>query len=97
MAEDKPFIVRVAVLSPLRQLFDYLIPNNVIDEWPDFQPEVGCRVMVPFGRREVVGLIVEHANTSEWGLDKLKPVSRLLDSGPLLPTELLELFILFRR
>ena len=93
MAEDKPFIVRVAVLSPLRQLFDYLIPNNVIDEWPDFQLEVGCRVMVPFGRREVVGLIVEHANTSEWGLDKLKPVSRLLDSGPLLPTELLELFI----
>ena len=93
MAEDKPFIVRVAVLSPLRQLFDYLIPNNVIDEWPDFQPEVGCRVMVPFGRREIVGLIVEHANTSEWDLDKLKPVSRLLDSGPLLPTELLELFI----
>ena len=93
MAEDKPFIVRVAVLSPLRQLFDYLIPNNVNDEWPDFQPEVGCRVMVPFGRREVVGLIVEHANTSEWDLDKLKPVSRLLDSGPLLPTELLELFI----
>ena len=93
MAEDKPFIVRVAVLSPLRQLFDYLIPNNVNDEWPDFQPEVGCRVMVPFGRREIVGLIVEHANTSEWDLDKLKPVSRLLDSGPLLPTELLELFI----
>ena len=25
MAEDKPFIVRVAVLSPLRRLFDYII------------------------------------------------------------------------
>ena len=93
MAEDKPLIVRVAVLSPLRRLFDYLIPKNVIEEWPDFQSEVGCRVMVPFGRREVVGLIVEHTNTSAFDLDKLKPVNRLLDSGPLLPHELLELFI----
>ena len=92
MAEDKPFIVRVAVLSPLRQLFDYIIPRNVVEEWPDFTAEVGCRVMVPFGRREVAGLVVEHVTTSELSLDQLKPVNRLLDSGPLLPTKLLTLF-----
>ena len=57
MAEDTPLIVRVAVLSPLRRLFDYLIPNNVVEAWPDCKAEVGCRVMVPFGRREVVGLV----------------------------------------
>ena len=92
MAEDKPFIVRVAVLSPLRRLFDYIIPQNVVEEWPDFTAEVGCRVMVPFGRREVAGLVVEHVTTSELSLDQLKPVNRLLDSGPLLPTKLLTLF-----
>lgn len=92
MAEDKPFIVRVAVLSPLRQLFDYIIPRNVVEEWPDFTAEVGCRVMVPFGRREVVGLVVEHVTTSELSLDQLKAVNRLLDSSPLLPTKLLTLF-----
>ena len=92
MAEDTPLIVRVAVLSPLRRLFDYLIPNNVVETWPDCKAEVGCRVMVPFGRREVVGLVVEHITTSELSLDQLKPVNRLLDSGPLLPSKLLTLF-----
>ena len=92
MAEDTPLIVRVAVLSPLRRLFDYLIPNNVVEAWPDCKAEVGCRVMVPFGRREVVGLVVEHITTSELSLDQLKPVNRLLDSGPLLPSKLLTLF-----
>ena len=92
MAEDTPLIVRVAVLSPLRRLFDYLIPNNVVEAWPDCKAEVGCRVMVPFGRREVVGLVVEHITTSELSLDQLKPVNRLLDSGPLLPPKLLTLF-----
>ena len=92
MAEDTPLIVRVAVLSPLRRLFDYLIPNNVVETWPDCKAEVGCRVMVPFGRREVVGLVVEHITTSELSLDQLKPVNRLLDSGPLLPSKLQTLF-----
>ena len=92
MAEDTPLIVRVAVLSPLRRLFDYLIPNNVVEAWPDCKAEVGCRVMVPFGRREVVGLVVEHITTSELSVDQLKPVNRLLDSGPLLPSKLLTLF-----
>jgi len=92
MAEDTPLIVRVAVLSPLRRLFDYLIPNNVVEAWPDCKAEVGCRVMVPFGRREVVGLVVEHITTSELSLDQLKPVNRLLDSGPLLPSKLQTLF-----
>ena len=48
--------------------------------------------MVPFGRREVAGLVVEHITTSDLSLDQLKPVNRLLDSGPLLPTKLLTLF-----
>ena len=48
--------------------------------------------MVPFGRREVAGLVVEHVTTSELSLDQLKPVNRLLDSDPLLPTKLLTLF-----
>ena len=93
MSDLAPLVVRIAVPSPLRRVFDYLVPEHVLKDNPEAKAEVGCRVMVPFGRREVVGLIVEHTNTSAFDLDKLKPVNRLLDSGPLLPHELLELFI----
>ncbi|MGO3769269.1 MAG: primosomal protein N', partial [Vreelandella alkaliphila] len=49
-----PFqVLKVALPSPLRRLFDYL---------PTRQPpacgwQIGLRVRVPFGRREVVGVV----------------------------------------
>ena len=44
-------ILRVALPSPLRRLFDYRAPHGVDPE--GLQP--GVRVRVPFGRRELVG------------------------------------------
>ena len=53
-------IVQVALPSPLRRCFDYLLPAAMN------MPAPGCRVRVPFGRREVVGLVVgEAANTGK--------------------------------
>jgi len=92
MAKCKPYIVRVAVPSPLRRLFDYLVPDTVFQENVDHCADVGCRVAVTFGRREVIGLIIEKATTSDFDIGKLKPINRLLDSAPLVPDQLFELF-----
>ena len=92
MAKCKPYIVRVAVPSPLRRLFDYLVPDTVFQENTDHCAEVGCRVAVTFGRREVIGLIIEKSTTSDFDIEKLKPINRLMDSTPLVPDQLFELF-----
>ena len=76
-------IVRVALDTPLRRLFDYL---------SDGQPvAVGCRVRVPFGRQTLVGLVVALATESDLPADKLRPVTAVLDGQPLLDEPLLNL------
>ncbi len=72
-------ILRIAIPSPLRRLFDYL-PETERDPGTDYQP--GQRVLVSFGRRKLVGVILEIANGSELQADRLKPVDRLLDAEP---------------
>lgn len=79
---DRP-ILRVAVPSPLRRLFDYLSPVS-----PCLP---GIRVRVPFGKRETVGVVVEIALTSEVPHDRLKPVLEVLDEVPVLEEPLLKL------
>ncbi len=60
--------MRVALGVPLRQLFDYLpVENEII-------AQAGIRVLVPFGRRKMIGVVVEIANSSELPLDKLARV-----------------------
>ncbi|WP_339487008.1 primosomal protein N' [Pseudomonas sp. EL_65y_Pfl2_R95] len=75
-------ILRLALPSPLRRLFDYLAPAGVS---PDaLQP--GVRLRVPFGRRELVGILVEVTDQSEVPIDKLKPALELLDEQSALPS-----------
>lgn len=93
MADLTPLILRVAVPSPLRRLFDYLVPLEIAENAPQAALQPGCRVKVTFGRREVTGLIIERAEQSEFELAKLKPISAIIDSQPLLPTSLFKLFI----
>src|SRR5690606_31317182 len=79
-------ILRVAVPSPLRKLFDY---RCLPDQPP---PAPGCRVRVPFGRQELVGIVIEHAETSSHPDASLKAVLEVLDSEPLLDEHLLGLY-----
>ena len=69
--------VRVAVDQPMPVLFDYryALPH---------EPAPGMLVLVPFGRREVVGLICEIASTTDVPASKLRSVSRIcVDCPPL--------------
>ena len=75
-------ILRVALPVPLDQLFDYRAGD-------DAAALPGCRVVVPFGRREQVGIIVELANESGLPDERLKNAGRVLDATPLLDAELM--------
>ena len=74
-------ILRVALSVPLDRLFDYA--SNGVDAAP------GARVLVPFGRRDVVGVAVEYADGTDLAPDRLKPAMRALDAAPLLDAELM--------
>ena len=81
-------ILRIAVPSPLRQLFDYLPPAAQ----PGLQQlRVGARVRVPFGRREVIGILMEVLPAGAADAAQLKEALEILDAEPALPPALLEL------
>ena len=80
-------ILRLALPSPLRRLFDYLPPAGV----PYAALHPGIRLRVPFGRREIVGMLVELVDHSEVPENKLKPALELLDTTPPLPPALFKL------
>jgi len=73
----------VAVDTPLRKTFDYLAGDGV--------PRPGARVRVPFGRRQIVGIVVELAADSALPPDKLKPIAAVLDVEPVFDEGLLAL------
>jgi len=68
-------ILRVALPVPLRQLFDYIAADTLITAKP------GMRVEVPFGRRIMVGVIVELDDKSEYPADKLATLISFPDEG----------------
>ena len=70
-------IIRVALDVPLSTLFDYTVAEGV-------GVEVGQRVIVPFGRRQLVGVVMECVATTEVSPERIKPVTQVLhDSAPL--------------
>jgi primosomal protein N' len=79
---------RVALDTPLRRLFDYLPPAPAAGA-PE--PAPGMRVRVPFGRRRMVGTVLEVADSSELPAERLKPILEVLDPQPLLDAGALEL------
>ncbi|MFA3791531.1 primosomal protein N' [Aliiglaciecola sp. SL4] len=75
-------IYQVALPLPKRQLFDYLYEHTGL------QP--GCRVRVPFGPRELIGIIISTTEDSPF-LNKLKPITQVIDQQPVIDQTLLSL------
>jgi primosomal protein N' (replication factor Y) (superfamily II helicase) len=71
-------VVRVALPTPLRRLFDYRAepagPRPIV---------AGTRVRVPFGQRRLIGVAMETAAGSELPDERLKPVLETLDPQPI--------------
>ncbi len=83
-------ILRLAIATPLRRLFDYLAPPDA-DQTELATLQAGSRILVPFGKREVIAILVETATNSDVPEDKLRPALRILDSQPLLSRGVLAL------
>jgi primosomal protein N' (replication factor Y) (superfamily II helicase) len=83
-------ILRLAVPSPLRRLFDYLPPADATEEQiTRLQP--GVRVCVPFGARTLVAVLVSVETETSVEHSKLRHAGEILDIAPVLPKALLEL------
>ena len=78
----KQCILRVALDTPLDFCFDYLWPADALHTRS--QPLVGQLVVVPFGRREVVGVVTCIAETTQVAADKLKAALALRSELPAL-------------
>lgn len=87
--QKKPIktIVRVAIAVPLRQCFDYLLPEGVNTD----QLEPGMRVLVPFGRHTQIGIIDQLPDSSSFDPSKLKRAYRVLDEKPIFNSSLITL------
>jgi len=77
-------ILRVALDVPLPKLFDYRAEDAT-------RADIGCLVLVPFGKKRLVGLIVELANESEVPASRLRSAEKILREVAPLKREWLEL------
>ncbi len=85
-------LLQIAVPSPLRRSFDYQLPSDFpADRIVDLRP--GMRVLVPFGSRQLVGMLLKVVDQSDIPADKMKAALTVLDEQPLYPPHLMELFI----
>ncbi len=78
-----PRCCEVALPVPLDQTFTYRLPDGA-----SVQP--GVRVIVPFRREQLIGVITGVLDEEPAGLE-LRAVTTVLDAEPLLPAALLEL------
>jgi primosomal protein N' (replication factor Y) (superfamily II helicase) len=69
-------ILQVALDTPLRRVFDYRPPTGMGSHGT---PALGVRVRVPFGRQQLVGILVGVASESVVAAPKLKAALEILD------------------
>ncbi|MGB5260147.1 MAG: primosomal protein N', partial [Gammaproteobacteria bacterium] len=82
-------LLRVAVPTPLHRSFDYLPPIGTdCSSLP-----AGLRVRVPFGRRQVVGILLEVTSDSGIAREKLKHAVAVLDSKPVIGTDVMAMVL----
>ncbi|MBL4673806.1 MAG: DEAD/DEAH box helicase family protein [Arenicella sp.] len=74
-------IISVAVPVPLRQSFDFLLP--ITSPQNEIKPSVGARVKIPFGSRQLVGVILAIKSDSDFPENKLKSAIEILDQSSL--------------
>jgi primosomal protein N' (replication factor Y) len=79
-------IAKVIVNLSLDKIFDYLIPNELIE-----QVKVGVQVEVPFSRTKKLGYVLECTDNSKFEEDKLKKIISVSPTHPPIPPKLIEL------
>jgi primosomal protein N' (replication factor Y) len=72
-------ILQIALDTPLRRVFDYLPPAQKSTAQV---PPPGVRVLVPFGRQRLIGILVGTASESTLPTAKLRAAHEFLDERP---------------
>lgn len=76
--------IQVALAVPLRKNFIYKYIENA-------PITIGARVRVPFGNRNIIGIIVSQETSTDFDIKKIKPITEILDKSAVLPPTLLQL------
>jgi primosomal protein N' (replication factor Y) (superfamily II helicase) len=78
----------VAVPVYVRQTFTYRLPGDMAS-----RASVGCRVLVPFGKKFLTAFIVDLHENPQSDVDEsdIKDVEELLDESPIITREIMEL------
>ena len=69
--------------SDVDKIFEY--------SFTDCQITIGSRVVVPFGRKFIEGIVINVKQTSKYPQEKIKPIQHLLETTPALTSETLSL------
>lgn len=77
-----PYVLDIAVPCPLNQTFSYL---------SEFPIGSGCRVKVSFGRREVIGVVLDCGQKKLDPKIKYLPIKSLIDQSPIFSSTLIKL------
>lgn len=85
--QEKLNIVQVAVPTPLRRKFDYLLSADINPQ----QVLPGMRVLVPFGRTKQIAVVLAKSSQTDIDLKKLRPVIKVLDKKPVLSKDIIHL------
>jgi len=80
-------VISVAINYPLYQTFKYLVPNSL------GKVSIGGRVLVPFGKKTIVGIVIKKEKyVSKDKIDyKLKSAINLIDDYGLVSTEIMKI------
>ncbi len=78
-------LVEVAVTLPVPGRYHYRVPSQLAE-----RARIGARVLVPFGKQQVTGVVVREAAAAPDGVAPLQ-LGDVLDELPALPAELVEL------
>lgn len=85
MTHMSPRYCEVALPVPLRSTFTYTVPESF-----DGQPLIGRRVVVPFGKRDMVGVVLSECDRTP-DVARIKTLTEVMDSHAALPPKLIEL------
>ncbi|HRH41317.1 MAG TPA: primosomal protein N' [Pyrinomonadaceae bacterium] len=88
--QNPPQFAELALPLPLKQTFTYRLPENIREN-----VQIGSRLLVPFGKRNLTGYTVELHETLDESLgieeSQIKEAIELLDEEPLITEEILRL------
>ncbi len=85
MTDKDRYILKIAITLPVRELFSYSVPDNLMP-----RTDVGRRVLVPFRERKVIGYIMK----KELGMvdEGTRDIMDILDQEPIFKENLVPFF-----